>query len=243
MFKHRIDETISTKTYIDWTLLSFLAGSIDAGGFMACGRFVTHITGFATLFGIELAQNNIYKALGLLTIPGFFLLGVITASFLVERRFHKSQKNYGIIMTLITLCLLIVAGAGKFNYLENFGHQSVVNEDFVLLFLLSFASGLQNAAISSASRSTLKITHLTGLITDLGISLTHILYPYTSKVTKEKEKRANMMRVGVLISFSCGAIASAFLFLKFNYLGFALPATIACYTALTGLKSNDPIKL
>lgn len=210
---------------------------------MACGRFVTHITGFATLFGIELAQNHWYKTLGLLSVPAFFLIGVITASFIVERRFHKSQKHYGLIMIMITCCLLIVAGAGTFNYLERFGHNSVVNEDFILLFLLSFASGLQNAAISSASRSTLKITHLTGLITDLGIGITHMIYPYTAKLSKEKIKRANLMRVGVLFSFCFGAIVSAFLFLKFNYLGFLLPASIALYTSFTGLKSDDPLKL
>lgn len=243
MFKHRIDETISSKTYFDWALLSFLAGSIDSGGFLACGRFVTHITGFATLFGVGLAQNQWIKAIGFLSVPAFFLIGVMTASFLVERRFHKSQKHYGLIMLLIALCLLSVAGAGTFNFFKNFGHANIVNENFILLFLLSFASGLQNAAISSASQSTLKITHLTGLITDLGISLTHILYPYTSKALKDKERRANTMRIGVMISFCLGAITSAFLFLKFNYLGFLLPACIALYSSKTGLQTNEPIKL
>ncbi len=210
---------------------------------MACGRFVTHVTGFATLFGVELAKRAWLAAFGLHSVPLFFLCGVIVSSFLVERRFHKSQKHYGLVMLLITLCLIIVAIGGQYELFTAFGNTHSMSEDFILLILLSFASGLQNAAISSASHSTLKITHLTGLITDLGISITHILYPYTSKLSKEKEKRSNLMRVGVMITFCLGSVASAFLFLKFNYLGFLMPAGIALYAASAGLQANEPIKL
>ena len=31
-----------------WVVMAFISGSVNAGGLMACDRFVTHVTGFAT---------------------------------------------------------------------------------------------------------------------------------------------------------------------------------------------------
>ncbi|MGE4169442.1 MAG: YoaK family protein [Candidatus Margulisiibacteriota bacterium] len=234
MFKHRIDEAVAPSVYLDWLLLSFLAGSINAGGYLACGRFVSHVTGFATLFGIGMAKHQWVSGLGLLSVPLFFLSGVMLSAFLVDRRFHKNPKNYSLVMALAGFSLLLVTVMGYFNFFVVFGHSGTINEEYVLLILLSFASGLQNAAISTASGATLRTTHLTGMITDLGISVTHVLYPYTAKQSKTKEQRANKLRIGSLLSFCLGSVVAAILFLHIHYLGFLLPTLIAFYAAIKG---------
>lgn len=33
-----------------WYISAFISGSVNAGGYLATFRFVTHVTGFATLF-------------------------------------------------------------------------------------------------------------------------------------------------------------------------------------------------
>ena len=53
-----------------------LNGSImNADGFLASGRFVSHVTGFATLFGVAAANRKFYIAVGVLTVPIFFCQG------------------------------------------------------------------------------------------------------------------------------------------------------------------------
>jgi uncharacterized membrane protein YoaK (UPF0700 family) len=46
-------------------MMAFQAGVLNIGGFMACHRFVSHVTGFATFFGYELNTNDSYHAIGM----------------------------------------------------------------------------------------------------------------------------------------------------------------------------------
>jgi len=92
MFRHRASEEIDLKTLIDWFLLSFLAGNINTGGYLACQRFVSHVTGFATLAGIDAALDLWWEGLGILTVPAFFLLGVLISAYYVDRRVHEGKK-------------------------------------------------------------------------------------------------------------------------------------------------------
>lgn len=65
MFQHKLNEQVDLKTYFDWFVLSFLAGNFNAGGYISCNRFVSHVTGFATLSGISLEQGSFFEALGM----------------------------------------------------------------------------------------------------------------------------------------------------------------------------------
>lgn len=54
-------ETISAYTranVIVWMTLAFQGGLLNIGGLPACQSFVSHVTGFATLFGLELNQGG-----------------------------------------------------------------------------------------------------------------------------------------------------------------------------------------
>ena len=69
-----------------WLLLAFMAGTINSGGFLACGRWVTHVTGFATFFGIDLVTGEYKLALSMLIVPMFFLLGSFVSGYLIDVR-------------------------------------------------------------------------------------------------------------------------------------------------------------
>src|SRR5438874_1149123 len=85
MFSHRFDQSASNTVVLHWFMLSFNGGFINAGGFLATGRFVSHVTGFATLFGVGLTKNEANAALGILSVPIFFLLGAFIAGLLIDR--------------------------------------------------------------------------------------------------------------------------------------------------------------
>ena len=88
MFHHRVEDYEKT-ILLKWYVLSFLAGNVNAGGFLAVERFVTHVTGFATLFGIEIANGRLDQALGILSVPLFFLIGSTVSAYLIHHRYLK----------------------------------------------------------------------------------------------------------------------------------------------------------
>lgn len=230
MFRHRLHNATSFKTYFDWFLLAFVAGNVNAGGYMACHRFVSHITGFATLAGIDWIQQDWTQALGVLTIPIYFLIGVMISAFLVDKRIDEgNQPFYGIVMGMVAGALALVAIGGSFDWFGEFGHEADMQNDYFLLALLCGASGLQNAALTSATGATIRTTHLTGITTDLGIGIIRTLFYRLNDGKRALEHKANLLRVGTIVSFMLGSAIGAFFFSKAQYLGFLVPSSLAWY--------------
>lgn len=230
MFEHGLNTGFTWKTSFHWYLLTFLSGSVNAGGFLACERFVTHTTGFATLTGIALAKGEYFNALAMLAVPTFFLGGVMIAGILTENRRQQGLKpHYATTMALVAACLFAAALAGSFELFGIFGNEFYVKHDFVLIALLCLASGLQNAAITSSSGSTVRTTHLTGITTDLGLGLVYAFSNWKSRKKYRDSMKKNSMRFFTIASFIVGGSIGTFAFVEFHYLGFLLPAGLAVY--------------
>lgn len=238
MFNHRLDQDVSHTVVLHWFLMSFNGGAINAGGFLATGRFVSHVTGFATLFGVDLTNHQIETAFGLLSVPLFFLLGAFIAGLLIDRLISQGRKpHFDWVMGLSAACLFFAAAGGsELLHFGIFGDLTGVKENYLLLILLCLASGLQNAAITSSSGSSVRTTHLTGLTTDLGLGLARALSANFKNDRFQNEWRANYLRMGSIISFIVGSAAGAVIFLKLGYVGFTVPALIASYAAWHGRK-------
>src|SRR4051794_8426190 len=122
MFLHRLDQTPSNRVVLHWYLLSFNGGLINAGGFLATGRFVSHVTGFATLFGVDVIRRELDAAVGILSVPFFFLLGAFLAGMLIDRPIHRKQKpHFDYVMGLSALCLFLAASGGVLTHFGSFG--------------------------------------------------------------------------------------------------------------------------
>jgi uncharacterized membrane protein YoaK (UPF0700 family) len=245
MFRHNANltglEEIELKTLIDWFLLSFLAGNINTGGYLACHRFVSHVTGFATLTGVDFAFELWAEALGILSVPLFFLFGVLISAYYVDRRVHAGKRpRYALVMGFETVCLFFAGLGGVLGLWSEFGKELVLSRDFAFLALLCMASGIQNAALSSSSGSTLRTTHLTGTTTDLGIGLVRWA-TYSRKDARRKlEMRGNVFRIGLIVSFIIGSAVGAVLYVKFHYWGFVLPVLLAAYATYRAREIGDP---
>lgn len=239
MFKHRISEQVGVKTKIDWFLLAFLAGSVNTGGWMGCHRFVTHVTGFATLAGVDAASGEWRAALGILSVPVYFLIGVMISAYLVDHRIYIGKKpRYAWVMGTIAALLAMTSVGGMLGWFGEFGSKSAFHEDYLLLALLCAASGLQNAALTTATGATVRTTHLTGITTDLGIGLIRALSIGYHDERAVVEKKANWLRVGTILFYMVGSGIGAMLFLNFQYFGFMLPSAIALYATLVAFRDN-----
>ncbi|AFY02168.1 YoaK family protein [Bdellovibrio bacteriovorus] len=220
------NESIShyTKSNISvWMLMALQAGVLNIGGFMACHRFVSHVTGFATFFGLELAKGRPRYAWGMLLVPLFFLFGAMLSGQLVDIRLKLRKKpKYYIAFGFIFFLTLVVFVGGALGFFGTFGEPLGARRDFVLLALLCLVCGVQNGTITTVSRSVIRTTHLTGITTDLGIGLVRILNRHKLHDV-ENEEKATLMRLGIILFFGLGSVLGGYVFSRYGHLGFLLP--------------------
>lgn len=228
MFSQNKDLLYQPKNIFIWFLLAFQGGLLNVGGFLGVHRFVSHVTGFATLFGVEFVTHNWFDAVGMLLGPIFYLNGTMISAWFIERRRIKHQApKYGVVFLMIVINLLIVTIAGHLGFLGNFGEEFTYGRDYIFLFILALTCGLQNAVISSVSGAVIRTTHLTGPTTDLGIGLVHL---WTTRHHPEKYSFfATYCRIGIIISFIMGSLFGAYTFNHLHFLGFLIPALISLF--------------
>ncbi len=221
------NETISHYTRSNmtvWFVMAFQAGFLNTGGFMACHRFVSHVTGFATFFGIEASHGNFLGAVGMLAVPIFFLFGSMIAGELIDIRIklHKKPK-YFLTFGLMFLLTLLVLVAGLNGVFGAFGEPLDIRHDYALLALLCLICGIQNGTVTTVSRSVVRTTHLTGITTDLGLGIVRVLHRHKLTGPQHDEMKANVMRAGIIFLFGLGSVAGSLIFLEMGYLGFVVP--------------------
>ena len=209
------------------------------GGFLACHTFVSHVTGYATLFGADLAIGRYTHAWSVLTVPLFFLIGAMFSGTIIDLRMRQNKKPlYPALFAFISLLLFIVSFFGVNGFLGEFGEPLNIPRDYFLLSVLCLICGMQNAAVTTASRAVVRTTHLTGITTDLGIGIVRVLANVLNKTENSEETSANLMRFAIIVSFVLGSIAGAYAFIKYQYLGFTLPALLSAGLFLSLLQNR-----
>ncbi len=231
MFQKNKDAIYYPENLFIWFLLAFQGGIVNVGGFLAVHRFVSHVTGFATWFGVEASGGNYIDAFGMLLSPLFYLIGAMTSAWMIERRRMKNlQPLYGVVLGIMSFLFFLVVIGGTTHFFGEFGEPFNYERDYVLLFILTFSCGLQNAVVSSASGAVVRTTHLTGLTTDLGIGLVR-LWTDRKHFNKrdQNEASANFFRFGIIMSFIIGSLVGALIFQRIHFLGFLIPMIVSIF--------------
>lgn len=135
---------------------------------------------------------------------------------------EKLTSAYGLPLLLESVLLLIFGIFGAaISLWSNF---------FVPLtvLLLCFIMGLQNAVITKISKADIRTTHVTGLVTDLGIELGKLLYLNRSRTSPTEPVRANRpklrLHLVLISSFFMGALIGA---LGFKFVGYITTVPLA----------------
>lgn len=224
------NETISTYSRSNmsiWITMAFQAGLLNVGGFLASHTFVSHLTGFATLAGIEAEQGHLTRFWSLILAPISFLLGAMVSGILVDLRIKlKKKPNYYLVFGLIFFLSTLVSIAGTNDFFGPFGQTLNSWDGYCLITLLCFICGVQNGAVTLVSRSVIRTTHLTGITTDLGIGLVRTLNRNRLN-DQNDENKANVMRASIILFFMLGSIVGVPTFQKFGFLAFLLPSFIS----------------
>lgn len=213
-----------------WLLLAFQGGFMNTGGFLACHRFVSHMSGYGTYVGVDLGQGRYLGAFEMAFAPLFFLAGAIYSGWLVDRRIILQQEprleRGMIVMAALNLFIYL----GEFSgWLGTFGEPLVLQRDFLLLFALCFACGLQNGLFTGLTKGQVRTTHLTGPITDIGLNLVKARTLERHDPERASLSMLNVLRVKVVLSFLSGSLIATLVFTQMTYEGFAVPAAISLF--------------
>lgn len=216
------NRSLQTNTRLG-AVLAFVAGATNAGGFLAVGTYTSHMTGVVSALADQLVLGNLVLAAAALGALLAFLLGAMTTAWLVNWGLRERLSSaYGLPLLLESVLLLIF---GIFGAVISMWSQFFVP---LTVVLLCFIMGLQNAVISKISKSEIRTTHVTGLVTDLGIELGKLLYINRSQPSATEPVRANRpkLRLHLILvgSFFIGALCGA---LGFKFLGYVTTVPLA----------------
>lgn len=207
-----------------WLVSAFKAGFINSAGFLATGKFVSHVTGFGTQSGIALGHEDYFFGAELLIIPLSFIFGGVVTSFFLDRKYKKGEHpRFYLIQGLITLLIGLVIYIGEGMQLGNTPFDVDNKYDFLEFFIISslcFICGLKNSLVTWATFGRIRVTHLTGLSTDIGLNLIKTFRKNQPKSRMQEGRIVNVVRMMTLMSFSIGAVASAIVIPRIGYMGF-----------------------
>ncbi|MFZ4714597.1 MAG: YoaK family protein [Bacteriovoracaceae bacterium] len=224
------DDVYKTKYVWLWLLLSFKAGFLNAGGFLATGKFVSHITGFGTQVGIALGDTDYTFGIELLVIPISFILGAAVTAMILEKEYARNEiPPYPYVQLLITLLIGLVAWAGSKGSFGKFFQHLNDYHTITMIALLCFICGLKNSLTTWATQGKIRTTHITGLATDLGLNLHKFFTSSKGRSRFREKRRINFVRLLSLFSFSGGSLISTLLFPRLEYEGFYIVFIISIF--------------
>ena len=204
-------------------LLAFNAGAVNAGGFLVLHLYTSHMTGFASQLADGLVLGNAKLLLNALGAVLAFLSGAAVCAVMVNwGRQHRLHSVYALPLLLEAALMFPfgLMGAVTLTWATPFAVPLTV-------LLLSFIMGLQNAVASKTSGGSIRTTHMTGNITDLGMEIGKLLYwnGKTAPTAAVRHDRSRMRRsAGLIGMFVFGGTMGA---LGFKYVGFVCVVPLA----------------
>lgn len=217
-----------------WSM-AFVAGAVNAGGFMAVQHYTSHMTGVLSAMADMTALGEYKAVLYAFGMLLFFIGGAFVSTFLISYgQRHRWRARYALALGLEAVLLLMFGYAGaRLEAREYLYTDAAVG-------ILSFIMGLHNAVTTNISGAAVRTTHMTGTVTDIGIELSRLLYrntPGTTQRTKALPILANRAKLRLLLllaaSFFVGGVVGA---VGFHRLGYKITVPLAFFLLLLALR-------
>lgn len=215
-----------------WFSFAFQSGFLNLGAFLAAGSLASHVTGTFTFLGQHLGAQAWFQAFFMLTILIAFFSGSFVSGWLAEKHPKDHFAPYRQSFLLMAALLVVATLLGEYGLFGSFGSGKLGWSQLAMLIILAFCSGIKNATVTLYTRAVVRVTHLTGPLTDLGIGAARVLLS-----NDELEKNRNKIRLGTMSFFVLGAIAAVLLFPALQYKAFAVTAV---FSLLIGLMIPAP---
>lgn len=201
--------------------LAWVAGFTNTITLAIFGRATSHSSGTISDFGRRLGGGDWGAAL----LPAFlvlmFILGAVLTSFCLETGRRRGWESIYVLPITIEAALLATLAIGV-EFCDP-GSISSTSMLYLMTGLASLAMGLQNATTTRISGGVVRTTHMTGVVTDLGLEGVQLLFWVRDRV---RERAFASMSSGLLGLRSTPAAKR--LFLLASLIGsFALGAALS----------------
>lgn len=119
---------------------------------------ISHMTGNVSIMAMDLHHGNFGHVLYLSCVLLFYVLGSFYSGFILGAQPFALNRRYGVPLSLVGLFIFI--SWWLLPYFPRYG-----------LLWACAAMGMQNAMISHYRGAIIRTTHLSGVLTDLGLAL------------------------------------------------------------------------
>ena len=144
--------------------LAAVAGALNTAGFYAVGLYASNMTGNVSAISDRTGTGDFALAAEALLLVLLFVLGSASSTLLIRyRRRSSAQGSHAFSVCAEAVCLVVLGLLVLPLDEPTRGHALVLG--------LSFTMGLQNAAVTKISEARVRTTHVTGMVTDIGIEL------------------------------------------------------------------------
>ncbi|SDD06903.1 Uncharacterized membrane protein YoaK, UPF0700 family [Cupriavidus sp. YR651] len=212
-------------------VLCFVAGAANAGGFLAVRQYTSHMSGIVSAIADDLVLHDVGLVLHGIGALVSFLGGAACSAVMISwARRTRLRSEYALPLMFEAFLLLVFGVLGA--------HLGDSQWLFVpaTVMLLCFMMGLQNAMISKLSNAEIRTTHVTGMITDIGVELGKLFYwngPARPNSRPVHADRARLRVLGMLVSlFLFGGVAGA---MAFGAMGYAATLPLAALLLIVAI--------
>lgn len=205
--------------------MAFVAGAVNAGGFLAVSHYTSHMTGVVSALADQVAEGDVATALAALAMMLSFAGGAFLCTTLISfGQRHRMRSRYALALVLEAALMLV------FGFMGNRLQEEVQFTLPTTVMLLCFIMGMHNAVTSIISGAAVRTTHLTGTITDIGIELSRLSYVNLrhrrgrARIVADRQKL--LLLLLILAAFLAGGVVGA---LGFRHIGYKVTVPLAAF--------------
>ena len=153
--------------------LAWVAGYTNILTVITCGTVTSHVSGTASNLGRQVAEGSWSLALFSFVLLMAFALGAMASAAFTELGRRHGWESIYVLPVAVEAVLLAAFAVGL--EVHDLGARQSGAPLYWLTGTASFAMGLQNATITRISSGVVRTTHITGVLTDLGLETTQFL--------------------------------------------------------------------
>lgn len=193
-------------------LLALHAGVLNSVGFVATATYTSHMTGLTAMVADHLVLGDL-RLVGIGTLAfASFVAGAATCALVFNwgRRRALRSKYASVLVLESTMVLLFGLLADRVTWTHRI---------WLFIPVLCFTMGLQNAIVTKASDAQIRTTHVTGMVTDIGIELGKLVYRSTRADLVPVDANVARLRHHLTIVglFFAGGVLGAFGYLTIGF--------------------------
>ena len=189
--------------------LACMAGGINAVGFLGMHhQAISHMSGTVTVLSNELATGRFSLAVYAAAVVLSFFFGSVLSAAIIRESTLKLGRRYGVALVLESVLLFAAS-------------RMLMTGNYAGDCLAAMACGLQNAMATHYSGAVVRTTHMTGIITDVGIAVGLRL-----RGVPLDGRRVRLLLV-LLTGFFSGGILGSLGYAQIGFATLLIPATLA----------------